>query len=177
MKNELVILVDVNDIQVGTMEKFKAHYQGELHRAISVFLFNSKGQWLLQQRADDKYHSNSLWSNTCCTHPFPGEGNLEAANRRLFEEMGLFCELKDVFHFIYKESLDNELTEHELDHVFIGFSDEEPIVNPVEVMDYCFIHFSDLQKELKDHPEKYTVWFRKIVGMVHEQFLLNGINC
>lgn len=174
---DLVVLVDTFDNQVGTMEKYEAHHQGLLHRAISVFIFNSKGQWLLQQRADDKYHSNSLWSNTCCTHPFPGESNLEAAHRRLTEEMGLKCKLKDVFHFLYEESLDNELTEHELDHVFIGFSDTEPQLNPQEVMDYCYINFSDLQSDLLAHPEKYTVWFRKIVGPVHEQFMRNGITC
>lgn len=175
--SDQVVLVDSNDVQVGTMEKFEAHQKGLLHRAISVFLFNSNGQWLLQQRADDKYHSNSLWSNTCCTHPFPDESNLDAAHRRLSEEMGLSCELNYVFNFLYEEPLDNELTEHELDHVFIGFSDEEPKLNPLEVMDYCYINFSDLQTDLHTHPEKYTVWFRKIVEPVHEQFLLNGINC
>lgn len=175
--SDQVVLVDASDIQVGTMEKYEAHHKGLLHRAISVFLFNSHGQWLLQQRADDKYHSNSLWSNTCCTHPFPEESNLDAAHRRLSEEMGLSCELKYVFHFLYEESLDNDLTEHELDHVFIGFSDEEPKLNPQEVMDYCYINFSDLEHDLQTHPEKYTVWFRKIVGLVHEKFLLNGINC
>lgn len=172
-----VVLVDAHDVQVGTMEKYEAHQKGLLHRAISVFLFNSAGQWLLQQRADDKYHSNSLWSNTCCTHPLPDESNLDAAHRRLSEEMGLSCELTYVFHFIYEEPLDNELTEHELDHVFIGFSDEEPRLNPLEVMDYCYIDFMDLRKDLQNHPEKYTVWFRKIVEPVHEKFLLNGIKC
>lgn len=175
--SDQVVLVDAQDFQIGTMEKFEAHQKGLLHRAISVFLFNSNGQWLLQQRANDKYHSNSLWSNTCCTHPFPEESNLNAAHRRLSEEMGLRCKLKYVFYFLYEESLDNELTEHELDHVFIGFSDDEPQFNPQEVMDYCYVNFSDLQNDLQAHPEKYTVWFRKIVDLVHEKLMLNGIHC
>jgi len=176
MKKEQVILVDSNDTTLGCMEKFEAHRKGLLHRAISVFLFNSNGQWILQQRASNKYHSNSLWSNTCCTHPFPGESTLEAAHRRLSEEMGLNCDLKPVFQFVYKEQLDNELTEHELDHVFIGFSDKEPVINPMEVMDYCYKNFSDLQQDIKINPEKYTIWFRKIVEPVHEQILLHGIH-
>jgi len=176
MKNQ-VILVDQNDVPVGSMEKYEAHRKGLLHRAISVFLFNTKGQWLLQQRANDKYHSKSLWSNTCCTHPFKGESNLEAAHRRLSEEMGLTCELKEVFQFMYEEQLDEELTEHELDHVFIGFSDEIPVLNPSEVMDYRYTNLVDLQEDIKSHPENYTVWFRKIVEPVHEKFLLNGIVC
>lgn len=175
--SDQVVLVDAHDKQIGVMEKYEAHQKGLLHRAISVFLFNSQGQWLLQQRADDKYHSNSLWSNTCCTHPFPEESNLDAANRRLYEEMGLRCDLKYLFNFLYEEPLDNELTEHELDHVFIGFSDEDPQLNPLEVMDYCYINFSELKKDLQSHPGNYTVWFRKIVELVHEKFLQNGINC
>lgn len=176
MMKDQVILVDSSDATLGCMEKVEAHRKGLMHRAISVFIFNTGGQWLLQQRANNKYHSNSLWSNTCCTHPFPGESTLEAANRRLSEEMGLQCELKPVFHFVYKEPLDNELTEHELDHVFIGFSDEKPDLNPLEVMDYCYKNFSDLQKDIKMNPEKYTVWFRKIVEPVHEQMLLHDIH-
>lgn len=175
--SEHVVIVDANDQQVGTMEKFEAHQKGLLHRAISVFLFNSSGQWLLQQRADDKYHSNSLWSNTCCTHPYPNENYLDAAHRRLFEEMGLSCELTYVFNFLYEEPLDNELIEHELDHVFIGVCDEAPKLNPHEVQDYCYINFADLQKDIQTHPEKYTIWFRKIVIPVHEKFLKKGINC
>jgi isopentenyl-diphosphate delta-isomerase len=172
-----VVLVDPNDVQIGTMEKYEAHRKGLLHRAISVFLFNSNGQWLLQQRADDKYHSQSLWSNTCCTHPYPGEANLDAAHRRLEEEMGLRCELTDVFHFLYKEPLDNELTEHELDHVFMGVCDDLPVLNPMEVMAYRFIDFKDLVAEIEQDPEQFTVWFRKIVEPVHADFLKKGIKC
>lgn len=173
--SDQVVLVDSSDQVVGTMEKFEAHRLGVLHRAISVFLFNSKGEWLLQQRADDKYHSQSLWSNACCTHPFPDEDNLTAAHRRLEEEMGLRCSLMDVFHFIYKAALDNELTEHELDHVFMGVCDVPPTLNPAEVMDYRYVTYKDLKAELSAQPEKFTVWFRKIVEPVHAHFLQNGL--
>lgn len=163
-----VILVDNADMETGTMDKMEAHQKAVLHRAVSVFIFNTNGEWLIQQRAKEKYHSNQLWSNACCTHPMPGEGDIEAAKRRLMEEMGIRCELKEIFSFIYKEDLDNELTEHELDHVFIGVSDTPPQPNPAEVMNYQYISKENLMNELKEAPEKYTVWFRKIVSQVQQ---------
>lgn len=166
---EQVILVNDNDEEIGTMEKMEAHRKAQLHRAVSVFLFNKKGEWLLQQRAKEKYHSNRLWSNTCCTHPLPGETNIEAANRRLMEEMGMSCDLKKIFSFTYYEALDNELTEHELDHVFVGVTEDLPEINPSEVMDYKFINYAELRDEIDRNADKYTVWFRKIVEKVHEQ--------
>ena len=167
-----VILVDENDVAFGTMEKLEAHRKALLHRAVSVFIFNTSGSWLLQQRARNKYHSNGLWTNTCCTHPYPGESNLEAAQRRLKEEMGMQCSLREIFHFTYKDALDNGFTEYELDHVFIGISDEAPKINPDEVMDYRYISLAGLKKELSQHPENFTVWFRKIVN-IYESKLTN----
>lgn len=168
LKNEHVILVDENDIQIGTMEKMEAHEKALLHRAISVFLLNSKGEWLLQRRALNKYHSNGLWTNTCCSHPYPNETSSEAAKRRLKQEMGLETNLKEIFHFTYKEPLDNKLTEHELDHVFIGTTNVEPIINQEEVVEWKYISYSDLLYDLKNNPENYTVWFRKIFERVNE---------
>lgn len=165
---DFVILVDELDREQGTMGKMDVHKKAILHRAISVFIFNSKGEWLLQKRAFSKYHSNGLWTNTCCSHPYPGESNIQAANRRLMEEMGLTAELMEIFHFIYKEELDNELTEHELDHVFIGFSDDEPRINKNEVVDWKYLKYDDLIRNIADAPENYTVWFKKIVKRVNE---------
>ncbi len=171
---EYLILVDENDEQTGIMEKQEVHRKGLLHRAVSVFVFNSKGEWLLQQRAFDKYHSGSLWSNACCTHPFPGESNLDAANRRLIQEMGLSCPLNEVFQFTYKETLANELIENEFDHVFVGISDNHPCINLVEVMGYRYMSTLDLLNDVTNKPEQYTVWFRHMVHRVHEQ--LNTIH-
>jgi len=170
-----VILVDTEDNAIGTLEKLTAHVEARLHRAISVFVFNSDGDWLLQQRADTKYHSNSLWSNTCCTHPLPGESNADAALRRMSQEMGLQCQLKEVFHFLYKEPLDNNLTEHEIDHVFIGFSDDLPVINPDEVMAFRYVDYSSLIHDLTLNPQRYTVWFRQIVKRVHDAFINRGL--
>jgi isopentenyl-diphosphate Delta-isomerase len=163
-----VILVDENDHKWDFMEKMEAHRKGVLHRAISVFVTNSKGDWLLQRRAADKYHSRCLWTNTCCTHPLPGESVEDAARRRLKEEMGLVCDLRHLFSFIYREQLDNDLTEHELDHVFHGITDDHPVMNPHEVMEWKYIPFSDLKTEVITNPGNYSVWFRKIVGKVNQ---------
>lgn len=168
MHQNLVILVDENDVQIGVMEKMEAHRKALLHRAVSVFIFNSKGEFLLQQRAESKYHSPLLWTNTACTHPMPGETVLEAANRRLMEEMGLQANLTQLFSFIYKEALDNELTEHELDYVFIGISDEMPKYNPSEVNSYWYMSYIELEADIMQNPENYTVWFKKIVTRVHD---------
>lgn len=165
---EKVVLIDENDCEIGTMSKMEAHQKALLHRAISVFIFNSKGEWLLQRRALEKYHSSGLWSNTACTHPRPGESYLEAAQRRLKEEMGMNCELRDLFHFIYKEKLDNELTEHELDHVFIGYSDETPKYNVEEVCDYKYIPYNELTNDIHENPDKYTYWFKHVIENVQK---------
>lgn len=166
MLEELVVLVDHNDREVGLMPKTEAHQKAMLHRAISVFVFNTDGQWLIQRRALSKYHSAGLWTNTCCTHPLPNETNVEAANRRLMQEMGMSCELSEIFNFIYKEKLDNELTEYELDHVFIGISDVTPVPNAAEVMDYKYVLVDEILKHIQESPSEYTVWFKKIVDQV-----------
>lgn len=168
MIQEQVIVVDENDVVLGSMEKMEAHRNPLLHRAISVFIVNSEGEWLLQQRALGKYHSNGLWTNTCCSHPQPGESSLDAANRRLAEEMGLKAELTEKFHFIYREPLDNDLTEYELDHVFVGVSNQVPNINTNEVLSYKYIAYDDLKKDIETNPDNYTVWFLKIVDKVNE---------
>lgn len=160
MVQEQVILVNEKDEEVGSMEKMQAHEKGLLHRAISVFVFNKDKQILLQRRALHKYHSAGLWSNTCCSHPRPGETNLEAANRRLVEEMGMLSQLEQKDEFIYKVSLEKGLTEHEYDHIFVGFSSQEPKLNPDEVMDYRWVKLEDLYQDLNEHPENYTHWFK-----------------
>lgn len=158
-----VILVDELDKELGIMEKMEAHRKGYLHRAFSIFVFNSNNELLIQQRAFGKYHSEGLWTNTCCSHPGPGESILEAAHRRLQEEMGFTCELRYTFHFIYHIELDNELIEHELDHVIIGFSDNSPVLNPEEAIAYKWIDLETLKKDLKTNPEEYTYWFKIII--------------
>ncbi|KJF42687.1 isopentenyl-diphosphate Delta-isomerase [Draconibacterium sediminis] len=167
-KIEKVILVDENDKVLGEMEKMEAHLKGLLHRAISVFIVNSKGEWLIHQRAFNKYHSNGLWTNTCCSHPYPEETSVDAANRRLMQEMGMKAPLQEIFAFIYKEELDNQLTEHELDRVFIGFSDDKPEPNADEVSNWKYINFEELKTDVKNNPENYTVWFKKIYERVEE---------
>ena len=136
MKEELVILVDSLDNQIGTMAKMEAHEKAILHRAFSVFILNDRGELMMQQRAHDKYHSPSLWTNTCCSHQREGEGNIEAGKRRLKEEMGFTTDLKELFHFVYQAQLDNGLSEHELDHVLIGYYEESPKINKLEVADW-----------------------------------------
>jgi isopentenyl-diphosphate delta-isomerase len=155
-----VVLVDEQDNEIGTMEKLQAHLEGNLHRAVSVFIFNSNNDLLLQQRADGKYHSANLWSNTCCSHPRPGEAIHDAANRRLNEEMGLACELKKVFNFVYKADLDNNIIEHEFDHVFTGITDTVPVPEPEEVGAWKYISPDDLDMDIKINPENYTEWFK-----------------
>ncbi len=157
---EKVILVNKNDNQIGTLEKIKAHQQANLHRAFSVFIFNTKGEMLLQQRAKNKYHSAGLWTNACCSHPRPGEETEYAAHRRLQEEMGFDCKLEKTFHFIYKTAFDHGLTEHELDHVFIGQYNGAVVPNPVEVEDYKWINLESLKKQIKENPDIFTSWFK-----------------
>ena len=168
-----VILVDVNDRQTGLMEKMEAHQKAILHRAFSIFIFNSKGEMLLQQRALNKYHSGGLWTNACCSHPLPGETVLEAANRRLQEELGFSTELKKAFDFIYAASFDNGLSEHEFDHVFTGHYNTGLNVNPEEVNDYCYMTMEAINDSLKSHPAKYTEWF-KIAFPKLEEYLASN---
>lgn len=157
---EKIILVDASDRQVGTAEKLQAHREGLLHRAFSIFVLNSQGQLLLQRRAKHKYHSGGLWTNTCCSHPREEETTLVAAHRRLQEEMGFDCELQELFSFIYRAELDNDLTEYEFDHVFVGYSDRPPTLNPDEADAWKWIDLLDLQADIKQHPESYTYWLR-----------------
>jgi isopentenyl-diphosphate delta-isomerase len=157
-----VVLVDTEDNPKGTMEKMEAHRKGVLHRAFSVFVFNDKGQLMLQQRALHKYHSPGLWSNTCCSHPYPGEAAEMAAHRRLVEEMGFDCDLHHAFSFVYRAELDQGMTEHELDHVFIGHANAEPMINPEEVNGWKWVDVDHLVKDIEARPEDYTVWFRII---------------
>ena len=159
---EFVVLVDDSDQELGVMEKHQAHVAGVLHRAFSVFVFNSTGELLLQQRAADKYHSPLLWTNTCCSHPRKNETYLEAAHRRLQEEMGFDCELEEKFHFIYKAQLGERLFEHELDHVFVGYYDGPISINPEEVEGTKWISMEELEMDMKNNPENYTIWFRII---------------
>ena len=165
---EKVILVDENDKALGSMEKMEAHRKSKLHRAISVFVIDHEGKWLLQKRAYTKYHSGGLWTNTCCTHPQPGETSLHAANRRLLEEMGIKTGLKEIFHFTYKEVLDNEMTEHEIDHIFLGITNQIPAINKMEVDEWKYISYFDLTTNINKNPENYTVWFRMILERVNE---------
>lgn len=155
-----VILVDNNDFELGTMEKIEAHEKGLLHRAISVFIFNSDGEMLLQRRAKHKYHSGGLWTNTCCSHPYPGEKIMNAAKRRLKEEMGMECELTSAFSFIYKVNLDKGMTEHELDHVFIGTTNSTPEINREEVEDFKYLSIEETEKLIRSNPEDFTEWFK-----------------
>ena len=160
MSEEKVILVDKNDNQVGLMPKIEAHEKGVLHRAFSIFIFNSKYELLLQKRASSKYHSGGLWTNTCCSHPRDGEDTLDAANRRLEEEMGIKTSLRKVYDFIYKAELDNQLTEHEFDHVFYGVCDRDPILNKDEAEDFKWVDMETLNNDIIKNEDNYTVWFK-----------------
>jgi len=158
-----VILVNKHDEEIGTMEKMEAHLQGMLHRAFSILIFNSQRKLLIHRRAFGKYHSEGLWTNTCCSHPFPGEDLVEAANRRLREEMGMKTSLAPLFSFIYRAELENDLVEHELDHVLIGFTDDQPRVNPDEVSDYKWMAMYEIEEDIEKNPGNYTAWFKKII--------------
>lgn len=160
MVTEQVILVDEQDNALGSMEKLEAHQKGLLHRAFSVFVFNDKGELLLQQRAASKYHSPNLWTNTCCSHPRPNEHTLQAANRRLKEEMGIETELQLKGSFIYKANFDTGLTEHEFDYVFTGISNAQPTINKDEVENFVWLSLDEIKSQLKSNPEKFTVWFK-----------------
>ena len=154
-----VILVDEQDVEIGSMEKMEAHIQGRLHRAFSVFIFNQKGEMLLQQRALRKYHSGGLWTNACCSHPKPNEETIDAAHRRLQEEMGFDTPLVKAFDFTYKANFNNGLTEHEFDHVFVGFYDGKITSNFDEVESYAYRSMEKIESSFTQYADFYTEWF------------------
>jgi isopentenyl-diphosphate delta-isomerase len=158
--DEQVILVDEQDQEVGTDEKLRAHREGSLHRAFSVFIFDRAGRLLLQKRARSKYHSGGLWSNTACGHPRPGEETAKAARRRLREEMNLDCELRKAFDLIYRAEVDGSLVEHEYDHVFVGTYEGEPAPDPAEVEDWRWVSINELRRGLREEPDRYSRWLK-----------------
>ncbi len=168
MTEEQVILVDENDNQIGLMPKMEAHEKALLHRAFSVFVFNTENELMIQQRAEHKYHSPGLWTNTCCSHQREGESNLKAGKRRLQEEMGFETSLEEVMSFIYKAPFDNGLTEHEYDHVMIGYYNDIPNINPDEVADWKWMSLDAIKKDMLVHPEIYTEWFKIIFEKFYE---------
>lgn len=163
---ESVILVDEHDQPIGEREKLAAHQSGELHRAFSVFLFDRNGRWLLQKRHPAKYHSGGLWTNTCCSHPAPGERTEDAARKRLVEEMGIDAVIAPIFEFRYYARFENNLIEHELDHVFVGGYDGVPEPDPTEVIDWRWVSTGKLAWELEQDPNRFTYWFREAEGRV-----------
>ena len=171
---QTVILVNERDEVTGTSEKMEAHQKGLLHRAFSIFVFNGRGEMLMQQRAPAKYHSGGLWTNACCSHPQPGEKTEAAARRRLKEEMGFETPLTEIFDFIYKAEFENGLAEYEFDHVFVGEYDGSVHFNNEEVVDFCFLPMPEIRALLERHPEKYTAWFHisfpKIEGWWKERY-------
>ena len=156
---EQVILVDEQDNPIGLMPKLEAHQKALLHRAFSVFILNSKGELMLQQRAKHKYHSPGLWTNTCCSHQRDGETNTQAGKRRLQEEMGFSTQLKEVTSFIYKAPFVNGLTEHEFDHVLLGYYEDDPVINPDEVSSWKWMPIEEVKNDIGQNPDLYTVWF------------------
>ncbi len=175
MLTQKVILVDKYDHALGEMEKMEAHEKGILHRAFSIFIFNAKGELLLQQRAKKKYHGGGLWTNSCCSHPQWNEDIKESAVRRLQFEMGLLCELQHAFSFIYHTPVENGLIEHEYDHVYIGYSNENPIVNVEEVENFKWISMTQLKKDMNAFPEQFTFWFKQCVDSVIDKNLLRTL--
>lgn len=157
-----VILVDKTDKEIGREDKMKVHQEGKLHRAFSIFIFNKKGELLLQKRVKSKHHSAGLWSNTCCSHPRPNYKLKEEAERRLREEMGIETDLKEIFSFIYKAKW-GKMIEYEFDHIFIGKFDRNPHLNEKEAEDWQWIGQKELREDIKKNPEKYTYWFKKIL--------------
>ncbi|RFC55725.1 isopentenyl-diphosphate Delta-isomerase [Brumimicrobium aurantiacum] len=169
-----VVLVDENDRVLGTMEKLKAHQDGLLHRAFSVVIFNDKNEMLIHKRASDKYHCGGLWTNTCCSHPRLEETVKEGALRRMNEEMGFTTSIHYIGQFIYKTAFENGLTEHELDHLFVGRFNGEPKPNPEEVEDFRYVTIDELKADIEKHPENYTVWFKEIVDKYLTELLAYG---
>lgn len=160
MKQPEVILVNEQNEELGTLEKIQAHRRGLLHRAFSIFVFDGKGRMLLQQRAEGKYHGALLWTNACCSHPYPGEATASAALRRLEEELGFRTVLREVFSFTYRADVENGLVEHEFDHVFAGEYEGRLHPDPAEVAAVRYEDMALIRKDLEKHPERYTTWFR-----------------
>lgn len=168
MMEEQVILVNEKDEPIGLMPKLEAHQKALLHRAFSVFIFNDKNELMLQQRASHKYHSPNLWANTCCSHQRDGESNIQAGTRRLQEEMGFVASLEESVSFIYKAPFDNGLTEHEFDHVMIGYYNDAPEINPEEVSNWKWMPLEDVKLDMKKQPEIYTEWFKIIFDKFYD---------
>jgi isopentenyl-diphosphate Delta-isomerase len=171
MERNSVVLVNHDDGPIAIMDKLEAHQKGLLHRAFSIFIFNSKGEMLLQQRAANKYHGGGLWTNACCSHPQWDEDIAEGAAQRLLYEMGIRCELEQLFKFTYKADVENNLIEHELDYIFIGYTDVNPIINAAEVQNYQWISAEHLRQRLKLQPEQFTMWFKVLAEHVIGEFL------
>lgn len=165
----MLILVDEFDNSIGSAGKMEVHRSGLLHRAFSVLILNDKGEMLIHKRAGGKYHSGGLWTNACCSHPFPGEETINAAVRRVKEELGVNVGLKELFHFTYKANLDKGLIEHELDHVFIGYYSGGFDPDPMEIEELRFIDAASLEKEMVEFPEQFTVWFRILMGKIKNE--------
>lgn len=168
MAKKEIILVDEKDREIGVGEKLKIHQEGKLHRSFSIFIFNSKDQMLLQKRAKTKYHSPSLWSNACCSHPKPNKELLDEAKRRLKEEMRFACDLKESFSFVYKVKVE-DLIEYEFDHVFLGKFDGSPRPDKVEVGDWKWVTFREVKKDVEENPENYTPWFKILLDKVYDK--------
>lgn len=163
INRDTVLLVDINDKPLAEVDKLKAHQMGLLHRAFSVFIVNSKGEMLIHQRAKNKYHGAGLWTNACCSHPQLNEDIKESALERLDYEMGLSCEIKETFTFVYKIPVENNLIEHEYDHVFLGKTDEDPKINLEEAQDFKWINIEGLLNDIETNPKKYTSWFKMAI--------------
>lgn len=169
MNSNFVVLVDEFDQEIGIIDKLEAHKQGKLHRAFSVFIFNNNMELLLQRRAFEKYHSQGLWSNTCCSHPMQGESIISAGERRLKDELGMSCKLKQTFSFNYRAQVDNNLVEHEIDHVLIGFSNETPHLNHDEAIAFKWQNLNNLKKDIENNPRDYTQWLKIVIDKYFTQ--------
>lgn len=167
---DYVILVDEDDLEIGTCEKLEAHQKALLHRAFSVFLFNKNGELLIHQRADEKYHTGGLWSNTCCSHPAPDEPIEVGIQRKLFQEMGINAPVSKMFKFTYKAEFDNGLTENELDYVYFGEYNDAPNPNPEEVQAWKYSSLEEIKKEVAEDETRFTPWFKKLLDRVEERY-------
>ncbi len=174
MERNKVVLVNEDDFALAEMDKMQAHREGKLHRAFSVFIFNLKGEMLIHQRANHKYHGAGLWTNACCSHPQWNERVKESAKERLQFEMGMSCDLEHLFSFIYKATVENGLMEYEYDHVFVGYTNAEPVPNILEVQNYKWIAPEELLKQVAAQPQDFTYWFRVALEKVMDLFV--GIN-
>jgi isopentenyl-diphosphate delta-isomerase len=173
MKQQEVILVTLDDDPIGVMEKIEAHERGLLHRAFSIFIFDKNGRMLLQQRAEEKYHGGLLWTNACCSHPYPGESVEVGAQRRLEEELGFIVMLKKIFSFTYKADVENDLIEHEFDHVFAGEYDGEITINKAEVAAFSYHTMQEIKSFLTQRPNDFTAWFKLAFPQIESWWKMN----